>query len=89
MSTNESGVKNVNYRTTDIYFSAYLCALDIPMVTSEVISENAKGKKLAWIFKMPENDIQHLKASFFGGTGKVYALKFCERLKSLKSMCYV
>jgi len=82
-------VKYTNYRTTDIYFSAYLCALDVPMVTSEAVSEGPKGKKLAWIFKVPEKDIQHLKASFFGGTGKVHALKFCERLKSLKSMCFV
>lgn len=87
MSANEN-IKYVNYRTTDIYFSAYLCALDIPMITSEVISENEKSKRLTWIFKVPEKDLAHLKASFFGGTGTVQALKICERLKSLKSMCH-
>ena len=40
------------YKTSDIYFSAYLCALDVPLHTTESEqSNNAMNKKIIFIFK--------------------------------------
>ena len=77
------------YRTSDIYFSAYLCALDVPLHTTESEkSDNAMNKKIIFIFKVPEKELPRLKASYFGGTGTVKALKMVQQLRSLKSMCF-
>jgi len=83
--------KMVPYSTTDIYFAAYLCALDVPLVRTEKDDESkaSRWKRLTFVFTVPHKDIEHLKASFFGGSGTVKAKKFCNCLKDLKSMCYV
>ena len=73
------------YRTSDIYFSAYLCALDIQLENTETSSDS---NKVTFVFKVPTKDIGRLKASFFGGAGTVKALKFVQHLRSLKSMCF-
>jgi hypothetical protein len=76
------------YRTSDIYFSAYLCSLDIEMIASE--NEEKEGqKKLVFVFKVPKADLGRLKASFFGGSGTVKVRKFVDSLKALKSLCYI
>jgi len=71
------------YRTSDLYFSSYLCALDIPLVTTE-----GDARKVIFVFKVGESDLRRLKTSFFGGSGTVHARKFVDSLRSLKSMCY-
>ena len=77
------------YKTSDIYFSAYLCALDVPLHTTESEqSNNAMNKKIIFIFKVPIKDLARLKASYFGGSGTVKALKMVQQLRSLKSMCF-
>jgi len=76
------------YSTSDIYFCAYLCALDIPLERTEP-KEQGDRRKMTFIFKVSPGDISRLKASYFGGTGTVKALKFVERLRSLKSMCFI
>lgn len=81
-------VETVLYRTSDIYFSAYLCALDIELVTTEH-DESEGQKKLVFVFKAPRADIGRLKASFFGGGGTVKVRKFVDSLKALKSLCYI
>jgi len=77
------------YKTSDIYFSAYLCALDVQLHTTESEkSNNAMNKKIIFIFKVPAKDLSRLKASYFGGSGTVHALKMVQQLRSLKSMCF-
>ncbi len=76
------------YRTSDIYFAAYLCALDIEMTATE--NEVKEGqKKLVFVFQVQKADLGRLKASFFGGSGTVKVRKFVDSLKALKSMCFV
>lgn len=76
------------YRTSDLYFAAYLCALDIGLETSE---QDGSGdtRKIVFVFKLPVDDLGRLKASYFGGTGTVKARKFVDSLRSLKSLCHV
>ena len=75
------------YRTSDLYFASYLCALDIPLATSE--SDANDSRKVIFVFKMPGEDLGRLKASYFGGTGTVHARKFVDSLRSLKSLTHV
>lgn len=76
------------YRTSDIYFASYLAALDFPLVTTERCETNDGGKKVVFLFNVPEADLPKVKASYFGGSGTVKARKFVDNLRSLKSMCY-
>jgi hypothetical protein len=78
------------FRTSDIYFSSYLSSLDYPLVTTEVAAAgDGGGKKVVFLFNIPETDLPRVKASYFGGTGTVKARKFVDNLRNLKSMCFV
>lgn len=76
------------YRTSDIYFSAFLCALDIPLECTDS-DEKGDGKRVIFVFKVPAKDLQRFKSLYFGGQGTVHAQKFVQSLRSLKSMCFV
>ena len=76
------------YRTSDIYFSAYLSSLDFALVTTETESTADGAKKVVFVFRIPDCDLSKVKASYFGGTGTVKARKFVDNLRSLKSMCF-
>lgn len=76
------------YRTSDIYFSAYLCSLDMPFKTTEVENTDS-GKKVVFVFQINEADLQRMKSTYFGGTGTVKARRFVDNVRSLKSMCFV
>lgn len=80
--------KETLYRTCDLYFSAYLCALDYPLVTAEPEMEHGK-RKLYFVFRLSRKDLPRLKALFFGGGGTIKALKLVEAIKNLKSLCHV
>jgi len=83
---NASAVKI--YRTSDIYFAAYLCSLDLRLMTTEKSSAADGGEKVVFLFDIPEGDLPKVKASYFGGAGTVKARKFVDNLRSLKSMCF-
>jgi hypothetical protein len=76
------------YRTSDIYFAAYLCSIDLEMVTTEEESGNDGNRKLVFVFRTPESDIGRLKASYFGGHATVKVRTFVDNLRALKSMVY-
>ena len=80
--------KNILYRTSDIYFSSFLCALDIPLECTEE-DKSGDNKRIIFVFKVPSKDLQRLKALYFGGSGTVKAQQFVQSLRSLKSMCYI
>lgn len=81
--------KSILYRTSDIYFAAYLCAVDIPMETTE-IDKTSSNRKIVFIFRIPsKKDLERLKAGFFGGSANVQAMKFVQAIRSLKSLCFV
>jgi len=81
--------KSILYRTSDIYFAAYLCSVDIPMETTE-FDKNSTNKKVVFIFRIPgKKNLEHLKAGFFGGSATVQAMKFVQAIRSLKSLCFI
>ena len=75
------------YRTSDLWFSAYLCSLDIELMSTETDLSDG-SKKLYFIFKVPKADLNRLKTSYFGGYGEVKARKFVDNIRSLKSMVH-
>lgn len=76
------------YRTSDIYFSAFLCSIDFPLKTTETASTATGGKKVVFVFAIPDADFAKVKALYFGGSGTVKARVFVDHLRSLKSMCF-
>ena len=76
------------YRTSDIYFAAYLCSMDFPLQTTEREPTSDGKGKLVFVFKVPDTDLGKVKASFFGGSGTVKARKFVDNIRSLKQMCF-
>ena len=88
--TNEGEVATSKlYRTSDIYFAAYLCSLDCDLRTTErERSGDGKGK-VVFLFLVPEAHLNQLKSSYFGGSGTVKARKFVDNVRSLKQMCFV
>ena len=77
-----------HYKTSDIYFSSYLCAIDIKLECTEQEEQNGR-RKIVFVFKVPVKDLQRLKAAFFGGSGTVHCQKYVQCLRSLKSMCFI
>lgn len=76
------------YRTSDIYFSSFLCSIDIPLKTTEVAKTADGGKKVVFVFSLTDANLASLKAQYFGGTGTVRVRIFVDHLRSLKSMCF-
>jgi len=76
------------YRTSDIYFSSFLCALDVPLECTEE-DKSGDNRRIIFVFKIQSKDLQKLKALYFGGSGTVKAQAFVQSLRSLKSMCYI
>lgn len=83
-----SDKKYTLYRTSDIYFAAFLMGLDVPLVDMED-GKNEKGypKKL-FVFKVQEDEIKRLKARYFSGQGTVKCRIFVDHLKNLKAMLH-
>lgn len=80
--------KTVLYRTSDIYYSSFLCSLDIPLLTTEQDKSADGSRKVVFVFKVPEADLPRLKSAYFGGTGTVKARRFVDNIRSLKSMVF-
>ena len=82
--------KIVLYRTSDIYFAAFLCAIDIPLITTETEkSDNKMHKKMVFVFKAQVKDVPRFKSLYFGGRATVNVQRFVQGLRNLKSMCFV
>ncbi len=89
MSEHKSLPNNKLYRTSDIYFSAYLCSLDFPLEATENEKNPEGHKKVVFVFKMTDDHLRRAKTGYFGGTATVKARKFVDNIRSLKSMCFI
>ena len=93
--TNENDVAHEDantciYKTSDLYFSAYLCAIDIPMITTDTETTDTGSKKIVFVFRVPKKEFDsRIKSAYFGGSGTVKVQKYVQSLRSLKSMCHV
>jgi hypothetical protein len=76
------------YRTSDIYFAAYLCSIDLNLESTETNNTDGK-KKVIFVFNVPKKDLERLNAIYFGGSATAKIQKFVQAVRSLKSMCFV
>ena len=84
-----SGAKSKLYRTSDIYFAAFLCSIDFNLMTTEESRAGDGSRKVIFVFKMAPEHVKRSKTSFFGGSATVNAQKFVNNIRSLKSLCFV
>lgn len=77
-----------NYKTSDLYFAAFLCSLDIQLKYTEK-QKTEKDLKVIFVFEIQDAVLIRAKALYFGGTGTVIARKFVDNMRSLKSLCYI
>jgi hypothetical protein len=72
-----------DFRTSDLYFAAYLKALDIPLLSSAKV-----GKRTFFVFDKVE-DIRDIKNEYFSGSGTVSALRHANEIRTLKRICHL
>lgn len=73
------------YRTSDLYFAAYLQVAGVPMLNHQ---KNGSGK-VSFIFDTSVSNIDELKRAWFNRSGRVEALPYADAIKSLKSICHM
>ena len=71
-----------SYRTSDLYYAAYLRVARVPWVRTE-----REGRRVFFVFeKVP--GIDDLKKDYFNRTGKVEALTYADEVKAMKSLTH-
>lgn len=76
--------KEAEFRTTDLYFAAYLKVVGLPMGRTE-----RNGGKLTFVFDASVANMDELRHAWISNTGKVAPLHFANEIKSLKSLCHM
>lgn len=74
--------KNGPYRTSDLYYAAYLKVADVPFV--ETVREN---DRVFFVFQNIEG-LRDLKNAFYNRTAKVSALSFADEIRTMKSLTH-
>lgn len=72
-----------NYRTSDIYYAAYLKVAGVPHV--DTVRE---GSRVFFIFEQVEG-LKDLKNQFFNRTAKVVALAYADEVRNLKALTHM
>ena len=73
----------MKYKTSDLYFSAYLKAAGVRFVGTE-----KEGNKVFFIFEKTDM-IRDLKREYFNRTARIPALSFVDEIRSMKSLTYM
>jgi hypothetical protein len=73
------------FRTSDLYFAAYLQVANVPMIDTP---RNGNGK-ITFVFDTSISNIDELKRAWVNRQGKVPALPYADAIKGLKSICHM
>ena len=72
------------YRTSDLYFAAYLKTAGVPLERTE-----REGRRVFFLFQDQGSAVmRELKDGYFMDKAKVPALSYAQALKSLKALIY-
>jgi len=71
-----------NYRTSDLYFAAFLKTAGVPLIDS------VKTEGRTYFLFEKQETIPDLKQAFFNRTAKVGAHDYADDIRSLKSMTF-
>ena len=74
-----------NFRTSDLYFAAYLQVSGAPF--DGTIRETSK--RVSFVFKTDLVNIDELREAWFNKTGRVPAIDYANAIKNLKSVCHM
>jgi len=72
-----------DFRTSDLYFAAYLKATEVTFVEAA-----RSGSKVYFVFEHP-GDIRDRKNAYFSGRGEVSALALTNEVRNLKRLCHL
>lgn len=72
------------FRTSDLYFAAYLQTAGVEMKRTE----RGEGNKVFFVFDASISNVEELKTAWFNNTGKVAANPYAFAIKNLKSLCH-
>lgn len=71
------------YRTSDLYYAAYLKVAGVPFIETE-----RDGGRVQFVFQFIEG-LRELKAQYFNRTSKVSALSFADEIRSMKALTHM
>jgi len=72
------------YRTSDLYFAAYLKVAAVPLLGKE-----REGKRVFFLFEdMGSSNMRELKDQYMTDRAKVPALSYAQAVKALKALIY-
>lgn len=71
------------YRTSDLYYAAYLKVAAVPFI--EAARET--GGRVVFVFEDVEG-IRDLKNQYYGRTAKVVAMSYADEVKAMKSLTF-
>lgn len=85
MTTGKPSGSGDEYRTSDLYFAAYLQTAGVPMIRHD---RNGNGK-VSFIFDTSISNIDELKTAWISRNGKVAAMPYADSIKGLKALCHM
>jgi len=71
------------YRTSDLYYAAYLKTAQIKLVGHE-----REGKRIFFLFEF-DPSLNQLQQEYFNRTGKVPALTYADEIKAMKALTHM
>ena len=71
------------YRTSDLYFAAYLKIAGVPLLDTE-----REGTRVFFVFEDGES-IRDLNGQFFNRTAKVPALPYADEIRAMKNLTFM
>ena len=74
------------FKTSDLYFAAYLKAAGVEMRRTDRAPDNGR---ILFVFDASVSNVEELKAAWFNNTGKVVANTYAYHIKNLKSVCHM
>lgn len=70
------------YRTSDIYFGAYLRVAGVPLLRAE-----REDRRMFFVFEQVDT-FDELRNQYFNRTSKVVALSYVDEIRNMKAMLY-
>ena len=74
--------KDGRYRTSDLYYAAYLRVAGVPLLESE-----KEDRRVFFVFENTDS-ISELKKQYFNRSSKVPALTYADEIRSMKALTH-
>lgn len=72
------------YKTSDLYFAAYLKVAGVPFVDTEW-----EGRRMLFVFEEQSQELmRNLKKDYFSDKAKVSAMSFVQAIKLMKNLTH-